>query len=85
MCSGRGSKSPDGLLAGAAEQTVARQLCAPLEASRYVKLGPDMGGLHFNVLLCEYWIPSWTQGRSPEVRYQSGHFEVEWSKGKHPN
>lgn len=82
MCRGGGDKSSDGLLAGAPEKTVTRQLRAPEEASRYVKSGPDTIGLLLDALLCEYRMPSWTQGRSSEVRCQSDHFEVEWSTAK---
>ena len=82
MWRGRGDKISDGLLAGAPEKKVTRQLCASEEASRYVKSGPDTIGLLLDALLCEYRMPSWTRGRSPEVRCQSDHFEVEWSTSK---
>lgn len=84
MCRGRGDKSSDGFLAGASEKTVPRQLCAPEEVSRYVKWGPVVVGLPLEALPCVYRMSLWTQRRSSEVKCQSVHSEVKWSKGQHP-
>lgn len=82
---GRGNKSPDGLT-GVAEQNSRQTALCTFGSKQVCEAGARHGWAAFQrpSFVSTGW-PSWTQGGLLEVRYQSGHFEVEWNKGKHPN
>lgn len=80
-----GNKSPDGSCRCCRTNSRQTALCTLKQAGMW-SWGQTWLGLHFNAP------PLWvldtfmdTVGEVSWSQYQSGHFEVEWNKGKHPN